>query len=117
MRSLLAEYAECKLHAGLREISRHCSHRLLPGKVAPFRWSCLAGAAQSLDSSETAACCILSRRPLFDFGAVHQSIREPNDAYRVVHDCSDLRQPGVGPFVTWPEWFATRRGAKWLMTP
>jgi hypothetical protein len=71
-----AESAEYKLHAALRDINRHCSHKLLPRKAAPSPQRSLAAGPRLIDNIGRAAGWIPSKRPFFDSAAVPQSIHE-----------------------------------------
>src|ERR1700752_4170588 len=73
------ESGGCKLHAALSEADRHCSHRLLLRKVAPFPLSYLEAGAQTLDNGCKVACCIPSKPRFVGSEAARQSIHEPED--------------------------------------
>jgi hypothetical protein len=57
-----------------------------------------------------------SKLPFVDSGAVRQSIREQEGAYRFVQNYANLRERGVLLALTWQESFAIRLGANQLLT-
>jgi hypothetical protein len=88
----------------------------MPVSISDPQRPCSAAQAQAFDSNEIAAYYIPSKHPFVESGAVRQSIREREGAYRFVQKYANLRERGVLLALTWQESFATRLGANQLVT-
>ena len=108
------ESGGCKLHAALREADRHCSHRLLQRRVAPFPLSYLKAGAQTLDNGCKVAMLHSFQASVRWLRSCSPKYSRTRDAYPDTQDYADLRPRGVLLFLAWLESCAMPAGCKSL---